>query len=668
VEKGKLVEFRLHGEPRLAVLDRPEGKKNWIAIDATGQARSLTPKQILYTVTGETYQSSDISGFEAEVEPYLDPSSLEVAWELLIEDNEPIDPAGLALLLFSEQSPVQCYAAYRLLTEDKIYFKQKGEVYEPRSASQVADLKHQLEANALREQERQGFIDRIQQKLAGVPVEWQASDRTRLEQIERYAALGDDSPNRATAIELLDSVDRGSSPKAAFQLLVDLELWSEHENLHLRRTQIPTYFSTKVLDVSHRCLQNPPPDLDERFRLDLTHLKVFTIDDASTTEIDDGISLEYLDDGTRRIWVHIADPTRWLVPGDELDLEARRRCTTVYLPTGMVPMLPEALATGPMSLNQGQRCCALSFAIKLDETGGVQEYSIHTSWVKPTYRLTYDDVDEMLHLKLDNEPEIEALSKLAQLREAWRQSQGSIAIHMPETLVKVKGDEVEIQVVDDSRSRQLVAEMMILTGEIAANYAQKHSLPIPFRHQPQPELPSDEELWQLPPGPVRACAIRKCMPRSEVSLFPNRHSSLGLATYTQVTSPIRRYADLLTHFQLKAHLRGDELPFAAEEMQQIMLSLGSAVKEATLVERQTNRYWAIEYLRRHSSEVWPTLVLRWIREDENLGSILIEDLGLEFVWRFPRNVSLGDRLQLRVAHADPREDMIHFQEVTIDAA
>ena len=152
------------------MLDRPEGKKNWIAIDATGQARSLTPKQIIYTVTGQTYQSSDISGFEAEVEPYLDPSSLEVAWELLIEDNEPIDPAGLALLLFSEQSPVQCYAAYRLLTEDKIYFKQKGEVYEPRSASQVADLKHQLEANALREQERQGFIDRIQQKLAGFPV------------------------------------------------------------------------------------------------------------------------------------------------------------------------------------------------------------------------------------------------------------------------------------------------------------------------------------------------------------------------------------------------------------------------------------------------------------------------------------------------------------------
>jgi exoribonuclease-2 len=158
------------------------------------------------------------------------------------------------------------------------------------------------------------------------------------------------------------------------------------------------------------------------------------------------------------------------------------------------------------------------------------------------------------------------------------------------------------------------------------------------------------------------------MPRSEVGLFVTRHASLGLDHYTQVTSPIRRYADLLTHFQLKAHLRGAELPFSADELKQILLSLGSAVKEANLVERQTNRYWSIEYLRRHAQEVWPTLVLRWIREDENLGSILLEDLGLEFVWRIPRGLTPGDRIQVRVAHADPREDTIHFQPVESDTA
>ncbi|MHC5831331.1 MAG: ribonuclease catalytic domain-containing protein, partial [Nostoc sp.] len=105
-------------------------------------------------------------------------------------------------------------------------------------------------------------------------------------------------------------------------------------------------FPNKVLEVAQQRLDFPPIDSDTN-RLDLTHLKVYTIDDETTTEIDDGLSWEVLPDGRERLWVHIADPTRWLVPEDELDLEARKRGSTVYLPTGMIPMFPEVLATGP---------------------------------------------------------------------------------------------------------------------------------------------------------------------------------------------------------------------------------------------------------------------------------------------------------------------------------
>ena len=76
---------------------------------------------------GATFKPADIEAFLVEAEPYLDPSSLEVAWELLQEAEESTDPASLAMLLFSDQSPPLCYAAYRLLTEDKIYFKKKGD-------------------------------------------------------------------------------------------------------------------------------------------------------------------------------------------------------------------------------------------------------------------------------------------------------------------------------------------------------------------------------------------------------------------------------------------------------------------------------------------------------------------------------------------------------------
>lgn len=661
MEKGTLVEFRVNSDRRLAVADRPEGKKNWIIIDQRGQSHAIHPRQVTFEV-GNGYKPSDIATFLQNTQSLLDLSSLEIAWELLVEEGEAVDPSAMAILLFSDQTPELRYAAHWLLTEDRLYFKQKGDAYEPRSKSQVAELKHQQQMEVQRQQEVQGFLSRLEQALVGESVPWQASDRPRLDALERLALFGEEATQRSIAVETLLHLKRPETAEAAFKLLVDLGLWSAHENLFLRRSQIPIQFSQKVLDVAHHRLLSPPPDLQAN-RLDLTHLKVYTIDDESTQEIDDGLSLEVLSDGSHRFWIHIADPTRWVEPGDELDLEARRRSTTLYLPTGMIPMFPPELATGPMSLIQGHTCCALSFGVVLTPDGAIQDYQIHASLIKSTYRLTYEDVDEMLELGLAAEAELQAIADCAKCRYQWRRSQGAISISMPEASIKVKDDDITIDVLEDSTARQMVAEMMILAGEVAAHYGQAHAIPMPFRNQPQPELPPEEELQQLPAGPVRSCAIRRCMPRSEMSITPSRHASLGLDRYSQVTSPIRRYSDLLTHFQIKAHLRGASLPFSAEEMQRLTQSISTTVQEAVLVERQTNRYWGLEYLRRHSENIWQALMLRWLREHENLGLVLLEDLGLELAMRFTRSITPGDRLELRVSHADPRQDVIHLQEI-----
>ena len=662
MEKGTLVEFQQQSQRRLAVVDRPEGKKHWVVVDERGQAHTLHPREITYTVAGESYRPVDIPKFWQAIQPYLDPSSLEVAWEILVEEGESVDPAAMAMLLFSEQTPLLCYAAHHLLADDRLYFKQKGDRYEPRPVGQVSELKHQSQIEAQRQQEWQDFLQQVREALAGEQVEWQGSDRPRLEALERFAVLGEELQHRSAATEVLAALGRGETAAAAFQLLVDLKIWSPHENLFLRRSQLPTQFPPRILEMAHRSFVSPPPDPDT-VRLNLTHLKTYTIDDESTREIDDGLSIEFLENDRQRLWIHIADPTRWLLPGDELDLEARRRCTTVYLPTGMISMFPSDLATGPMSLNQGQVCTALSFGVILDETGAVDEFEIRPSLVKPTYRLTYEDVNEILELGVRAEPEIAAIARWSKRREAWRQSQGAITIRMPESSIKVCNDEITIQVLEDSSSRTLVAEMMILAGEVAGRYGEVHNLALPFRGQPQPELPPETELMQLPAGPVRYCAIRRCMPRSEVGITPARHASLGLNTYTQVTSPIRRYADLLAHFQIKAHLRGDPPPFSIEATKDLIHAVSSTAYEATLVERQTNRYWGLEYLRRHPEEIWQSLMLRWLREHENLGLVLLEDLGLEIAMRFSRSINVGDRLDLRVAYADPRQDIIQFSEV-----
>jgi exoribonuclease II len=664
VEKGTLVEFLHNGERRLAIADRPEGKKHWIAIDSRTQSHTLHPRDITYEVAGiSCKQPAEIEKFQNQVAPNLDPDSLEVAWEMLVEESELIDPPMLADLLYSDRTPVLCYAAHVLLSDDKIYFKNKKEdKYEARSRTQVTELQHQATVKDQKGREQQGFIDRVQQRLAGTLVEWEDTDKQRLEVLEKYVLNPDLPPSKLG--EYLKALNLSQTQQSVFGLLVDLGWWSIHENLHLRRSQAPVHFSNQMQTVAHELLTNPPVDLDLAHRRDLTHHKVYTIDDESTQEIDDGLSLEILPDGRHKLWIHIADPTRLLSPEDRFDLEARKRSVTIYLPTGMIPMFPPELATGPMSLRQGQICCAISFGVILDSTGAVAEYEITTSTIKPTYRLTYEDVEEMLQLRIPGENEIETIATASKLRTQWRLSQGSININMPESTVKIYGDEVSIELIEDNRARKLVAEMMILAGEVAAKYGQDHNLPLPYRGQPQPELPPEEELILIPVGPARSCAVRRCMPRSEMSTSPSRHAGLGLNTYSQVTSPIRRYTDLIAHFQIKAHLRGDELPFTVERLQEIMLGLGTNIYEANMLERQTNRYWTLEYFNRSTEREWEAIFLRWLREDESLALIMIEDLGIELAMKFPRWADIGERIQVQVVLVDPRQDIIHLREIT----
>lgn len=247
VEKGTLVEFRVQGDRRLGVVDRPDGKTRWFIIDERGQSHSLAPRQITYLVRGQTYKQSEIAAFVAEVKQYLDPSSLEVAWELLVEDGETVTPEQMANLLFSEQSPSVCYAAHYLLSEDKLYFKQKGDAYEPRTATQVAERKHQLEVEANRQREQQEFLQRVDRAIHGEKVEWERYDRQRLDAIAKYGVLLADTvrlglnpdalvrsyPPPTLVQETMSNLGRPCTPQAAFQLLVDLGVWSPNENLFL---------------------------------------------------------------------------------------------------------------------------------------------------------------------------------------------------------------------------------------------------------------------------------------------------------------------------------------------------------------------------------------------------------------------------------------------------
>ncbi|MEO0353683.1 MAG: RNB domain-containing ribonuclease, partial [Cyanobacteria bacterium P01_A01_bin.3] len=209
VEKGTLVEFRLHGDRQLAVVQGTEGKKNLLLAVASGQTHSVHPRQITYVVPGQGYSAQAIGQFLGEAEAIADPDSLEIAWEFLLEDNQAVEPPELAEILFSSTEPTSVYAAYRMLCGDRVYFKQKGEAFEPRSQSQVEELKHQIEVGERKEREQAEFEARLQAAFASPgSVLWPPADRLRLESVERFALYGDEASDKGKAIKLLESLQR----------------------------------------------------------------------------------------------------------------------------------------------------------------------------------------------------------------------------------------------------------------------------------------------------------------------------------------------------------------------------------------------------------------------------------------------------------------------------
>ncbi len=154
------------------------------------------------------------------------------------------------------------------------------------------------------------------------------------------------------------------------------------------------------------------------------------------------------------------------------------------------------------------------------------------------------------------------------------------------------------------------------------------------------------------------------MTKGLLGLYASRHAGLGLDAYAQVTSPIRRYSDLLAHWQIKSFLRNEPLPFSAEMLTEILQAIDPAIWDANQVEKQSVRYWSLEYLRRNKEVVWEALMLDWLRENEKLALVLIEDLGLKLPMRINRQIQVGDNLRIKTSEVDPRKDIIYFQEAS----
>ncbi len=670
---GDLVGLISSKGPELAVVESVAGSRARLRVGVQGRTEQVPQRQL--DLLAELPASERVPSRLEQAPWALSPASLAAAqprrrdlaaaWLLLLELAEAEADLGLqdlVELVAPADTPLARAACWLALQQpDQQLFRWRHGRLHPRSSRDLHQLRRDRRRLLLAERHQQEWAELLRRRQ---PIEAAALDPLRREQLELLLALaagGEEIPLPPDLRRALQLAHCSPEPGAVRHLLVDLGQWDRHALPSLRRTVWERGFAPALLAEAERLAdgaeREQPGDGQRR---DLTGLRSCTIDDADTEEIDDALSLERLPEGRRRIWVHIADPGRLVVPGSALDLEARRRASSLYLAASVVPMFPRLLAAGPFSLRQGQRCAAWSLAAELDDTGAVLEHELVRSWIRPTYRLTYEDGDALIELAPPQDPDLAELHTLLLRRRRWREQRGALLMEQSEGRIRCRGDEAQVEITDPSPARGLVAEAMILTGAVVAEHGRVHELALPYRGQPAAELPPAALLEALPEGPVRHAALKRCLSRGVSGVSPSPHFSLGLPAYVQATSPIRRYGDLIVQRQIGALLAG-EAPLDAPALAELLEELEPPLREGIQISREDQRHWQQVWFEQHREGSWSGVVLRWLRPQDRLALVHLEDLALDQAVRCPEACEPGDSVMVQVQQVDSLSDLLRLE-------
>jgi exoribonuclease-2 len=266
-----------------------------------------------------------------------------------------------------------------------------------------------------------------------------------------------------------------------------------------------------------------------------------------------------------------------------------------------------------------------------NEAYEITQTEIFPSVVKVT-RLTYEEADN----KIESSPALRALYELAQASFKKRIAMGAINIELPEVHITVENGVVNLEPVASYRSSFLVKECMIMAGEAAGTWASGKGLAFPYISQ------EVELQGKVPGGLAGSWQLRRCMRSRVLSTKPRRHQGLGLDTYTQVTSPLRRYTDLLSHIQIRAILRGDR-PLSADEISAHLGFSEAGTVAANQAERATNNHWTMVFLYGKKDSVWDAVALE---KKGNRWAVIIPSLALETQVALQRDVAPNDDVKL----------------------
>jgi exoribonuclease-2 len=261
-------------------------------------------------------------------------------------------------------------------------------------------------------------------------------------------------------------------------------------------------------------------------------------------------------------------------------------------------------------------------------------------------RLTYAEANA----RLQEEP-LQSLYRLAQMHEARRQENGAIMIELPEVKIWVQDGEVHIRPLPPLKSRTLVTEAMLMAGQAVARLALERDIPLPFSTQDPPEMPD------RPQDLAGMYALRRSLKRSQMSSVPAPHAGLGLPVYSQATSPLRRYLDLVVHQQLRAHLRGEGLLGTQEVLERV--GAAEAMRgDVRRAERLARQHWTLVYLSAHPGWRGDGVL---VEKRGPRGTVLIPELDLEPSVHLRRDLALNSVVALVLRGVNLAELETHFK-------
>ena len=553
------------------------------------------------------------------------------AHELLLSD----EATAAAEITFSELteilrgtcSPDESWFLFNALT-DSVEFELSEDalksgkiIFIPRNQEQINAINKKKYEKEHEQEIHDAFIERLKQRKLNLP-----EDAKFMAEVENVALC------KTEKSKIMVEAGVTQSPEKAHKLLIDTGIWDITKNPY------PTRYGLSMVSAKEG-LGTPPQE--ERLELEQV---AYAIDNAWSADPDDAVAW----DG-KYLWVHIADPACFVLPDSSIDKVARNKGTTLYLPECAVRMLAEE-SLADYALGLQEKSNALSFRILLNDDNSINECQIFKTKVN-VKRLTYEQATEQ-----KNSPELKPLFDIAEKNIARRKKSGATNIDLPEVHMSVDPEtkKVSISPLVRYEADSMVCEMMLLAGEGAANFAFKNKIPFPYVSQEAPTFPE-----KLLPGLAGQFQLLRCMHKRSVGITPAMHSGLGIAIYSQVTSPLRRYSDLVAHQQLRAFLNGQKLIDKDSMLERI--SQGDAASVAARkASRLSETHWKLIYLIQNPEWQGEAICVDKKFDDP---LFMIPSLAMQATIKGVQNTELNEKITVKVNSLDITTQAVEFVKV-----